>query len=167
MIRGKGSQGHTVDLVFVLALFCFFAASAFIVIIIGINVYKGTVAGLNEHYTSRTAMTYVEQKVRQNDGAGRIAVGTVGGQPALIIAGTGDGAGTTTYLYAYQGELMELFIKDGTAVVPGQGQTITEVQSFTPSADGSLLDLTITDTSGKTQTTCLKITGTAAGGASS
>lgn len=154
----RGEHRHTVDVVFVVALFCAFAASALAVIIIGIDVYKGTVINLNDHFTSRTATTYVTQKIRQNNSNGRVTVGQVGTQPAVVIAGDGEGAGTTTYLYSSQGELMELFVKDGTAVSPGQGQKITEITKFEPKqVSASLLCLKMTDTTGQTRETYVHV----------
>ena len=80
--------GHMVDFLFTIALFCAFAATSLIVVIIGANVYQGTVRGMNENYALRTSLSYVSQKVRQNDGAGEIHIGTLDGVPALVLEPT-------------------------------------------------------------------------------
>ena len=50
-------KGHVVDFLFTLALFCVFAASALMVVVIGANVYRQTVRGMDSNYDSRTSLT--------------------------------------------------------------------------------------------------------------
>ena len=56
-------KGHVVDFLFTLALFCVFAASALMVVVIGANVYRQTVRGMDSNYDSRTSLTYLTEKV--------------------------------------------------------------------------------------------------------
>lgn len=155
------NRGHVVDTLFVLALFILFAACAFSVIALGVDVYKSTVGNMNENYTQRTAVTYLTQKIRQNGGTA--SVGTMGDAPALIL--TDKAQGTTTTIYAYQGQLLELFAKEGAALTPGAGQKILDVADFTPQlADPGLLRLTLTGTDGVVQEAYIALN-TAEGGA--
>ena len=161
----KGSQNHLTDFVFVLGLFVVFAGSIFASVIIGISVYRETIDNLNNQYTSRTATTYVVQKIRQNNRDGSVTLGQIGGQPAIVIKGESEGIGTTTYLYGYENKLIELYVKDGAYAMPGQGQTITDVKSFQPAdAGGGLIELNITDSKGHKEVTYLHLCPKAEGG---
>lgn len=67
MKKNWKNQGHIVDFFFTLSLFCLFAASALIVVIIGSGVYRNTTVQMEENYVARTALSYVAEKVRQHD----------------------------------------------------------------------------------------------------
>lgn len=140
---------HVIDYFFILSLFCVFAASALVVVLIGVNVYESTVTNMNENYTSRTSLTYVLEKVRQNDGTGNISVGDIQGQSAIIIEKIYDNVPYCTYIYAYDGELKELFIKKDQLFSPGEGESIMEVKNFTISKVGeNLIKLETTSNEG-------------------
>ena len=57
---------------FVLALFGVFAVSALALVTIGADVYQHTVEDMGVNYESRTAVSYIMEKVRQNDTADSI-----------------------------------------------------------------------------------------------
>lgn len=62
MRNKRKNQGHIVDLFFTLSLFCLFAASALIVVIIGSDVYRKTTANMEENYATQTALSYTAEK---------------------------------------------------------------------------------------------------------
>ena len=72
MKKNWKNQGHIVDFFFTLSLFCLFAASALIVVIIGSGVYRNTTLQMEENYVARTALSYVAEKVRQHDTSGGV-----------------------------------------------------------------------------------------------
>lgn len=136
--RTGAGQRHTTDLFFTLSLFCVFAAAAFLVIMIGIRVYQSTVSTMQDTYSTRTAISYVAEKLRRHDTAGSAAVTTLEGGDALLLT---DGVNDNTYLtYIYQenGYLCELVVKAGTEAHRSQGEEIIAVEDFTVSqtADG-------------------------------
>lgn len=145
------SKKHVVDLVFTLALFCVFAASALMVVIMGADVYKSADSEMNTHHTRTTALTYVAEKIRQNDSHGSVAAGEFQGHPALVISQKLQGTVYTTYIYLYEGkELMELYTKEGSTVSYGDGQEILPVNDFSiESLAENLYRFTVVDTDGK------------------
>lgn len=154
----KMGKSHSFDLIFVLGLFGIFAVSAVVVMLIGISVYRDTVSNLNNHFSNRTASAYVTQKIRQNNSDGRVAAGEIEGLPAVVIAGEGTAANTTTYIYCYDGQLMELYIRNGTDANPQSGQEITEIKSLNvEDAGNNILRLTIVDSSGNTEVSCIRL----------
>lgn len=123
-------QRHIVDILFVIALFCLFTLSAVFLISLGADIYGKTVTNMEENFDTRTALAYVTEKVRQSDAKGQISIGSLSECQALVISsGSGD-LTYQTYLYEYDGYLMELMIRQGVSVEPSAGQSILAVSDF-------------------------------------
>lgn len=67
-------QVHITDLLFSLGLLCLFTISSLTVLLIGAHVYKQTALDMKTNYTTRTALTYVAEKVRQHDSTSSISL---------------------------------------------------------------------------------------------
>ena len=80
-----------VDILFVLALFGVFAVSALALVTIGADVYQHTVEDMGVNYESRTAVSYIMEKVRQNDTADSIFLTDLENVPALCMLSEIDG----------------------------------------------------------------------------
>lgn len=148
-MRQFGQKKHSTDLLFILALFCVFVASALMVVLIGANSYRSTTSHMQDAYTSRTALLYVCEKVRQNDAEGAVALGTIGDQTALTLTREYDGKNYVTYIYEYNHQLKELFVAEGLSVSPEQGQTILEVEQFEMEESEGLYRFTTYDQNGR------------------
>ena len=110
----KQERSFIVDALFVLALFGVFAVSAFVLITIGADVYQHTVQDMTSNYETRIAVSYITEKVRQNDTSvsdteTAASISTLNGTRALKLAQEIDGQLYYTYLYLYDGHLKELF----------------------------------------------------------
>ena len=99
----KQEKHFIVDILFVLALFGVFAVSALSLVTIGADVYQHTVEDMSVNYESRTAVSYITEKVRQNDAADSILLTTLENVPALCMVSQLDGDTYCTYLYLYDG----------------------------------------------------------------
>lgn len=143
-------QGHLVDILFTLALFCVFAGSALLVVLIGANVYKATIREMGENFNTRTSLTYVSTKVSQNDVEGAVYLGELEGIQSLVLEKQIEGEIYQTWIYYYNGSLCEVFIKEGTALRPSGGSSIIKVTSFRfESVDSSTLRMVSTDENGR------------------
>ena len=130
---------HSVtDFLFTLTLFCVFALSALMVVIIGANVYRSTVASMSENYSTRTAVAYVGEKIREFDrttaGAPAAKLCVFPGEkelPALSLYRQSDTAQILLYIYYYDGALRELATTDAYApgLSPADGQPVAELTS--------------------------------------
>lgn len=148
-------QSHVVDLFFTLSLFCLFAASALIVVLIGSGVYRTTTSNMEENYSVRTAVAYVAEKVRQHDISGGSSISTIEGDTMLVFTDTVEGTDYHTYIYAYNGFLCELVIRDGNTFSRDQGEQILKVDSFSLSDEGNgFIKVTAAD-SGSAPVSCL------------
>lgn len=148
MRRHAALGGHMVDFLFTIALFCAFAATSLIVVIIGANVYQGTVRGMNENYALRTSLSYVSQKVRQNDGADGIYIDTLEGIPALVLEQSLEAGDYETWIYYDDGWLRELFTRADAHVSPADGQPVLQLAGFEMEQDQNGM-LTFTSHDGK------------------
>lgn len=136
----KAAHHHMTDLLFTLALFCVFAASALMVVLIGANVYKSTVRQMDDGFTERTSLTYVATKLRQNDTAGAVHLEELAGGSALVLDQTVDGVTYQTWIYHYDGALRESFVEAGSPVEPEFGWHILDVAGFgVEESEGMLL----------------------------
>ena len=145
-------KNHVFDTLFVSLLFFVFLFCALTVVVIGSLVYRSSTESLNEHFSSTTALSYLVQKVRQNDLSGNIEMTTMNGVDVLTISHTIADDSFETYIYAYDGYLLELFIKEGVDFSLGAGSKITPVHSFEIERGEQFFTFTITDEIGNTNT---------------
>lgn len=129
-MRFRNRSGHIIDFLFPLVLFFVLAVSALTVILFAANVYREVTETSSLNLSAWTALTYIREKVHQNDQGEEIFIGTFDGQEALILAQTVDGQRYCTYIYVYENELRELFAKEGAEVGVSAGTTILAVQDF-------------------------------------
>ncbi len=133
MNQKKQEKHFIVDILFVLALFGVFAVSALALVTIGADVYQHTVEDMSVNYESRAAVSYIMEKVRQNDTADSVSLTTLEDVPALCMLSRIGGDTYCTYLYLYDGHLKELFMREdaslGGQILPA-GTDIMELQEF-------------------------------------
>lgn len=121
---------HLMDLLFTVALLGVFAVTALMVVIMGANVYKKTVERMDEGFALRTSISYISQKVRQNDVQNAVSIGEVEGAQALVLSQTVGGQVYQTWIYYDSGALREVFVKAGSEVKASDGQPIVELGGF-------------------------------------
>lgn len=86
---------------------------------------------------TRTSLAYVGEKIRQNDKDGGISIRTIEDRKCLALESSQDGIGYTTYIYAKNGMLCELLIRNDAALHLKDGTAIMEVNDFTMEEIGS------------------------------
>lgn len=121
---------HMIDFLFPIALFFVFALSALTLVLFAARIYRSTTENSSLQYTSRTGLSYISEKIHQNDGNGAITLGSFDGCEALIMEQRYGEDTYCTYIYAYEKNLKELFIKDGVDANAADGRTILEIQDF-------------------------------------
>ena len=119
-------QRHTIDRVFALALFCAFAASVLMVLIIGAGVYKNTVKSMEDRYTERTCLSYIASKVHHYDVSGGVYLQRFGDGQALTLEENLEGTDYITLIYAHEGYVKELFMEKGLDLSPEDGEIVIE-----------------------------------------
>ncbi len=126
--------------------------SALIVILFAAQVYQHTVEDAAMNYNANTSLAYIREKVHQHDN-GRIGITDFHGSQAIVMKEELAEETYATYIYASDGILRELFIKDGTkdSFSPSSGQAILNVEKFTVANERDrVLFFTCTDDDGHT-----------------
>lgn len=138
-----------IDLLFPIALFFVFALSALAVILFAARTYQDTTEHSALNYTARTSLSYISEKLHQNDTDGAIEIGSLEGNDAVIMKQTYGNETYYTYIYADGQDLKELFIKEGAEVSAASGRTILKVQDFTiQQAADNLIQFSCSDEDG-------------------
>ena len=148
-MRFQTRSRHVIDLVFPIALFFVFAASALIVLILAADLYGSTTGRLRVNDENRSALAYIEEKIRQNDTGGAIEIVRIEDTDCLAMSADYDGIFYTTYIYEYKGMLKELFIRDDVSFSPKNGRDIMEISSLSmTSPEDRLYRFVVTDSDG-------------------
>lgn len=126
----RNEKKHVIDFIFPIALFFVFAASALIVILMSADIYGNITSKSASSFQSRTALSYLSEKIHQSDTHGNVTCGTLDGRDALIIRQQYDTDIYCTYIYEDNGILRELLIQEGASVSATAGKEITSVNSF-------------------------------------
>jgi len=124
------SGRHRIDTVFVLIIFCIFAISVLLVLMLGANIYQNMTEISRDQQEERTMLAYIRTKVRSNDENGRIYIGEFSGLPALVYDEEFGGRQFRTVIYHYQGWLRELFTEVGLEFYPSDGTQIMPLDSI-------------------------------------
>lgn len=157
-MRFQTQKKHMIDLLFPVALFFVFALSALTVILLATNVYREATESSSLNYTSATSLSYISEKVRQNDSANAVSLGSFDGCESLILEQNIENTTYFTYIYVDGGKLKELFVKDGATASKTAGTVIMPVDEFTMKqlSDG-LFEFTCTDTKGDKSSTVVGV----------
>mgnify|MGYP002510910407 CR=1 FL=1 len=148
-MRFRIQQNHMIDFLFPVALFFVFAVSAMTVILLATGVYRSTTEHSSLNYTARTSLAYICEKIHQNDINGDVVLGTFDGCDALILKQPRREDTYQTYIYVYENELKELFIKDGVDAPAKSGKTILAVEDFSmETVKDGMFRFTCTDADG-------------------
>lgn len=148
-MRFRIQQNHMIDFLFPVALFFVFAVSAMTVILLATGVYRSTTEHSSLNYTARTSLAYICEKIHQNDINGDVVLGTFDGCDALILKPPRREDTYQTYIYVYENELKELFIKDGVDAPAKSGKTILAVEDFSmETVKDGMFRFTCTDADG-------------------
>lgn len=121
---------YSSDFLFPLLLLLIFCLFSLFLAGTGSAVYKNGMAHLDENYTSRTAIAYLTEKVRQHDRSGDIFLTEVEDLPAIGFCDTVEEEDFVTYVYFYQGALCELFVRDTVTPLADMGSRLIELVSF-------------------------------------
>lgn len=130
-MRFQTRSRHVIDFIFPIALFFVFAASSLVVLILAADIYGSTTNQLQANDENRTALSYISEKIRQNDAGGALEIATVEGIECLALAADYNDVPYTTYIYEYEGMLKELFARDDASVSLKDGKDIMEISSLT------------------------------------
>lgn len=130
-MQSRTRYRHMIDFIFPVVLFLVFALSALTVTLLAARIYQSGTEHSARNDSARTSLSYVIEKVHQNDAEGVVSTGSFDGCDALILQQTYNDEIYDTYIYAYDGMLKELFMKEGANATASDGKDILAVEEFT------------------------------------
>ena len=77
------ARKHTIDILFPWALFGLLAICGLLVLILAADIYQDTTTMADENYESRTVLSYLTEKIHQNDN-GTVTIGSVDGEQTVL-----------------------------------------------------------------------------------
>lgn len=121
---GKPVRTQKIDTIFVLVIFCIFAASVLISLMFGGIVYKNTTDKANEKYDENICLSYIWMKVKNSDALDSVYIDTFYDLSVLCLDEEYDGITYQTRIYLYDGWVRELFSELGLEFNPETGDRI-------------------------------------------
>ena len=100
-MRERTERKHVIDFLFPLALFFVLTATSVALVVLASGTYSRQVQDSEDSFASRTALSYVTEKIHQADEYGAVYAGTFDGQDAIVIRQTYSEQTYVTYLYEY------------------------------------------------------------------
>ena len=101
------------------------------------------------NYEQYTPLSYITEKIRQNDTNGGLSVVSTDQTACLCLTGSADNISYTTWLYVSDGWLKELSTRDGADISLSAGSKIIPAEDLSvKKLRDHLYKITITDTDG-------------------
>lgn len=116
--------------VFIMLLFFMIVSMSFMIILTGKNIYSSINEDRSTNYEKRVSLSYVANKVRQNDKDGSVKIQSLNGNNAVVIKEQYDDATYETWIYHFDGAIYEMFTDEGSAFNPDDGMMVMEAESF-------------------------------------
>ena len=146
--------------VFVFVLLGLFALMSTLMVLLGAQMYRGTVARSAADNDRRVLSAYVRSMVRAQDADRALSVEQpAAGVTALAMPEEIDGRQYVTWLYCHEGSLYELFTEAAYTFDPEAGTPICPADGFEPTIDGGLLTVRVTDAGGEPRTVLVALHG--------
>ena len=163
-MRFQSRKHHIIDILFPISLYFVFTVSALTVLLLATNVYRTTTENSALNFNANTSLSYITEKIHQNDTEGAVSIGSFDGHQALILKQHYNDTEYVTYIYVSEGNLMELYTKSSADVDVGSGKVtlpqclILPLQSLDMEmSQSNLLHLTCTDAQGHTVASYISI----------
>lgn len=148
----KFSSGLITGIMLPMGLICLFAFCSLALALMGGRAYKQIQAGLNDSFGSTVAASYLRTKISQNNRVNAISLQQQEGLEYLVINTEISGKTYETRIFVWEGQLMEVFVMEGTPFTTNGAIAIAAVQSCDFSINESNLFEAVIETPSGTQT---------------
>lgn len=124
------NRGQSIQFLFTLLLMFFLAISALFTILFGAKLYENIGSRMEENFSNTTSLSYISNKIRQGDKAGKISVEELEGTQVLKIVEIYDEERYNTLIYCKNGNLKELFCSEDSDLSLNDGIDIMELENI-------------------------------------
>lgn len=136
-IISNNSRKYSFHFVFILMLYLLIVLFSLMIILLGKNIYSSINHDRQVNYERRVSLSYVANKIRQNDKEGSIRIESLNGENAIVITEDYDGDMYETWIYFYDNTIYEMFtdagirfnLEDGMKVLETDGFKIEEIKN--------------------------------------
>ncbi len=152
--RGMDPASHSmVSGLFTFALFGIFVVLALVIVVIGVDGYRGVVDTSASIGEVRTALGYVATKLRSDAASDGVRMTQAGGVDALVLTEDYEGDIYETYIFYKDGSLYEILLNAGDMEFdPDDGWRLADVADFSIALEAeNLVNLSATAKDGRTQ----------------
>lgn len=130
-------------------LLLFFIGASFGLVALGAKVYKQIEKDARGNFESRTPLSYLTMKIRQNDRVGGVQIRNLEGQEALVLLEEVEGVKYETWIYSYDEALREVYIEAGDKMSLENGMPIMPLRDLKVHRDEKrLVSIVIEDLAG-------------------
>lgn len=130
--------------ILMLVIFSLFSLSSLFLIIIGANSYKSIVNGIEDNNQIRASLSYITNKVRQNDTKDSISIEKINNREVLVLKSKIEQEYYKTYIYHYKGKIYESFLQENIVFIENEGEEIVEVKDFDIALQDDMLTISVT-----------------------
>ncbi|WP_077611537.1 DUF4860 domain-containing protein [Clostridium sp. Marseille-P2415] len=134
-------RGRMAGVLFTILLFLVFVLCALFSVLIGGRVYENINARTENTYREDVALSYIANKVRQGDEAGKVSLTETDGITVLKLEQKIQDSVYVTDIYYRDGRLWELFTDAGSGLGVGDGNEILECSAVSMEMTGRLLHI--------------------------
>ena len=137
----ENTEKKRVDTIFVMVVFCIFAISVLLVLVLSAGVYQRMTDISRDRYDERTILSYISTKAKSADEAGKIYIGDFDGIEALFFDEIIGGTLFRTAIYSYDGWARELLYNPEAGLKPSDGMQLMRLDdlSFTSIENGIIM----------------------------
>lgn len=132
---------------------------AVLVVLSGIRLYSRITVSSSSLQNSRTAISYIRQKIRSLSSDGTVEIRPAEGSDALVLTDTENNTSYTTWIYLYDGSLCEYYASSDTPFMASAGTAILSLEDLDLALDDQILSLTCTGEDGSSMHTLIALSG--------
>ncbi len=140
-MNGVRRVNHSISGLFAFVLIGLFTLFALMIIVSGVQSYRGMADGARLASQQRLALGYVSGKLRASGDRGSVSIREESGVKLLVITEDADGEQYETRIYFADNSLREQFCTPDLPFDPEDGDPITSLPGFTFSRTGNLVTL--------------------------
>ena len=133
-----GKSSHAISGVFVFMLLGVFAVFSTLMVLMSAKAYRGMVDNAAIHNSIRVASSYIRTMLRSDDETGVLKVEDAEGIQTITMEND-YGDIYVTRIYVYEGKLREWFAMKEIPFVPGNGETVCDLDSMDAELSDGLL----------------------------
>lgn len=129
-LNSNNSRRFSFHFIFILMLYLLIAVFSLMIILLGKNIYSSINNDRQTNYEKRVALSYVANKIRQNDKKESIRIESLNGENAIVITEIYDGELYETWIYFYDNAIYEMFTDAGMEFNLDDGIKVLHTEAF-------------------------------------